>query len=108
MVNVYARFYTLVYFDTTYISLLCITSQNTQNALNITALMFSYLMFVTNIVLPILILKYARQAIMHRMEKRSVNKIAFMPAFFFARRLVKAFLLMIPPYSDLDFLAYIF
>lgn len=97
----------LIYFDTSYISLLCITTHNTQNALSITALVFSYIVFVTNIVLPVLILKYAMQATMHRMEKHSVKKIAFMPAFYFARRLIKAFLLMIPD-SDFVFLSYMF
>lgn len=54
--NVYIRYYMLVYFDTTFFSIMKIFEGNNSTPARKTALLFSYVVFVINIVLPVVLI----------------------------------------------------
>lgn len=105
--NVYIRYYMLVYFDTTFFSIMKIFEGNNSTPARKTALLFSYVVFVINIVLPVVLIstiyrrfdilkiKDAKQSfntLLLRLDKNSKIRI-IVPAYFFIRRCLTACLL---------------
>ena len=120
--NAYIRYYMLVYFDTTFFSVMKIMDQNNETSARKAALLISYIVFVINIVLPvfliahlnrrfdILAMKEAKQAfntLVLKIDKASRWRI-MNPAYFFARRLLTAMLLTLPIDNTFIFLQYVF
>jgi len=121
--NVYIRFYMLVYFDTTFFSVMKILEKKENDTvLRKAALLVSYIIFVVNIVLPvfliahinrkfeILAMKEAKQSfntLLLKIDKASRWRI-INPAYFFARRLLTAMLLTLPIDNTFIFLQYVF
>lgn len=105
--NVYIRFYMLIYFDTTFFAIMKIFEGNNTSSARKTALLFSYVMFVINIVLPVILvttiyrrfdilkIKDAKQSfntLLLRIDKNSKVRVV-VPAYFFVRRCLTACLL---------------
>lgn len=120
--NAYIRYYMLVYFDTTFFSVMKIMDPNNDTTARKAALMLSYALFVINIVLPvfliahinrrfdILAMKEAKQSfnsLLLKIDKASRWRI-MNPAYFFARRLLTAMLLTLPIENTFIFLQYVF
>jgi len=120
--NAYIRYYMLVYFDTTFFSVMKIMDQNNETSARKAALLISYIVFVINIVLPvfliahlnrrfdILAMKEAKQSfntLVLKIDKASRWRI-MNPAYFFARRLLTAMLLTLPIDNTFIFLQYVF
>lgn len=121
--NVYIRYYMLVYFDTTFFSVMKIMEKKENDTVaRKAALLLSYVLFVVNIVLPvfliahinrrfdILAMKEAKQSfnsLLLKIDKASRWRI-INPAYFFARRLLTAMLLTLPIDNTFIFLQYVF
>ena len=120
--NAYIRFYMLVYFDTTFFSVMKIMDPNNDTVARKAALLLSYILFVLNIVLPvfliahinrrfdILAMKEAKQSfntLLLKIDKASRWRI-MNPAYFFGRRLLTAMLLTLPIDNTFIFLQYVF
>ena len=120
--NAYIRYYMLVYFDTTFFSVMKIMDPNNDTVARKAALLLSYVLFVVNIVLPvfliahinrrfdILAMKEAKQSfnsLLLKIDKASRWRI-MNPAYFFARRLLTAMLLTLPIENTFIFLQYVF
>lgn len=120
--NAYIRYYMLVYFDTTFFSVMKIMDPDNDTVLRKAALFLSYVLFVVNIVLPvfliahinrrfdILAMKEAKQSfnsLLLKIDKASRWRI-MNPAYFFARRLLTALLLTLPIDNTFIFLQYVF
>jgi len=120
--NAYIRYYMIVYFDTTFFSVMKIMDPNNDTVLRKAALLLSYVLFVVNIVLPvfliahinrrfdILAMKEAKQSfnsLLLKIDKASRWRI-MNPAYFFARRLLTALLLTLPIDNTFIFLQYVF
>jgi len=121
--NAYIRYYMLVYFDTTFFSVMKIMEKRENDtAARKAALLLSYVLFVVNIVLPcflnahihrrfdILAMKEAKQsfnALLLKIDKASRWRI-MNPAYFFSRRLLTAMLLTLPINNTFIFLQYVF
>lgn len=120
--NAYIRYYMLVYFDTTFFSVMKIMDPNNDTTARKAALLLSYVLFVVNIVLPvfliahinrrfdILAMKEAKQSfnsLLLKIDKASRWRI-MNPAYFFARRLLTAMLLTLPIENTFIFLQYVF
>jgi len=120
--NVYIRYYMLVYFDTTFFSIMKIFEGNNSTPARKTALLFSYVVFVINIVLPVVLIstifrrfdilkiKDAKQSfntLLLRLDKNSKIRI-IVPAYFFIRRCLTACLLTLQIDNTFIFLQYVF
>ena len=120
--NAYIRYYMLVYFDTTFFSVMKIMDPDNDTVARKAALLLSYVLFVVNIVLPvfliahinrrfdILAMKEAKQSfnsLLLKIDKASRWRI-MNPAYFFARRLLTAMLLTLPIENTFIFLQYVF
>jgi hypothetical protein len=121
--NAYIRYYMLVYFDTTFFSVMKIMEKRENDTVaRKAALLLSYVLFVVNIVLPvfliahinrrfdILAMKEAKQtfnSLLLKIDKASRWRI-MNPAYFFARRLLTAMLLTLPIDNTFIFLQYVF
>ena len=120
--NAYIRYYMLVYFDTTFFSVMKILEGNNQTTARKAALLFSYVMFVINIVLPVILIttiyrrfdilkiKEAKQSfntLLLRIDKNSKIRVV-VPAYFFTRRCLTACLLTLPIDNTFIFLQYVF
>jgi len=120
--NAYIRFYMLVYFDTTFFSVMKIMDEKNETVARKAALLLSYILFVVNIVLPvfliahinrrfdILAMKEAKQSfnsLLLKIDKASRWRI-MNPAYFFGRRLLTAMLLTLPIENTFIFLQYVF
>jgi hypothetical protein len=120
--NVYIRYYMLVYFDITFFSVMKIfEGENETNARKFN-LLLSYVLFVVNIVLPVILIttiyrrfdilkiKEAKQSfntLLLRLDKASKVRIV-VPAYFFFRRCMTACLLTLPIDNTFIFLQYVF
>jgi hypothetical protein len=120
--NAYIRYYMLVYFDTTFFSIMKIMDKNNDTVARKSALLLSYILFVLNIILPvfliahinrrfdILAMKEAKQSfntLLLKIDKASRWRI-MNPAYFFGRRLLTAMLLTLPIDNTFIFLQYVF
>ena len=120
--NAYIRYYMLVYFDTTFFSVMKIMDPNNDTVARKAALLLSYVLLTVNIVLPvfliahinrrfdILAMKEAKQSfnsLLLKIDKASRWRI-MNPAYFFARRLLTAMLLTLPIENTFIFLQYVF
>jgi len=120
--NVYIRYYMLVYFDTTFFSVMKIFEGNNSTTARKAALLFSYVLFVINIVLPVILvttiyrrfdilkIKEAKQSfntLLLRIDKNSKIRVV-VPAYFFTRRCLTACLLTLPIDNTFIFLQYVF
>jgi hypothetical protein len=120
--NVYIRFYMLIYFDTTFFAIMKIFEGNNATSARKTALLFSYVMFVINIVLPVILvtiiyrrfdilkIKDAKQSfntLLLRIDKNSKVRVV-VPAYFFVRRCLTACLLTLQIDNTFIFLQYVF
>ena len=120
--NAYIRYYMLVYFDTTFFSVMKIMDENNDTVARKAALMLSYVLFIVNLVLPvflilhinrkfdILAMKEAKQGfntLLLKIDKASRWRI-MNPAYFFARRMLTAMLLTLPIENTFIFLQYVF
>lgn len=112
----------LVYFDTTFFAVMKIFEGNNVTAARKTALLFSYVLFVINIVLPVILIttiyrrfdilkiKDAKQSfntLLLRIDKNSKVRVV-VPAYFFLRRCLTACLLTLPIDNTFIFLQYVF
>lgn len=108
--NVYIRWYMIVYFDLTFFSVMKIFEGNNKTSGRKTALLFSYVIFVINIVAPVILvtliyrrfdilkIKEAKQGfntLLLRIDKAAKVRVA-VPAYFFLRRCLTACLLTLP------------
>ena len=120
--NAYIRYYLLVYFDTTFFSVMKIMEEDNETVARKAALLASYVIFVINIVLPVFLIahinrrfdilgmKEAKQgfnSLLLKIDKASRWRI-MNPAYFFARRLLTAMLLTLPIDNTFIFLQYVF
>ena len=120
--NAYIRLYLLVYFDTTFFAVLKIFEGNNSTTNRKIALLFSYIVFVVNIVTPVILItlifrrfellkqKTAKQSfntLLLRIDKSSKVRV-IVPAYFFLRRCLTACLLTLPINSTFIFLQYVF
>jgi len=120
--NAYIRYYMLVYFDLTFFSVMKIFEGNNETAARKTMLLLSYIIFVLNIVLPVVLIttiyrrfdilkiKEAKQSfntLLLRIDKASKVRVG-VPAYFFVRRLLTACLLTLPIDNTFIFLQYVF
>jgi len=120
--NVYIRYYMLVYFDTTFFAVMKIIEGNNRTNARKTALLFAYIIFVINIVAPVILItlvyrrfdilkiKEAKQSfntLLLRIDKASKVRVA-VPAYFFLRRCLTACLLTLPIDNTFIFLQYVF
>ena len=112
----------LVYFDTTFFAVMKILEGNNTSTPRKTALLFSYVVFVINIVVPVILvttiyrrfdilkIKEAKKSfntLLLRIDKNSKVRVV-VPAYFFARRCMTAVLLTMPIDHTLIFLQYVF
>ena len=115
--NAYLRYYQLIYFGSTFFSVMKIIEGNNTTTPRKAALLLSYVLFVVNIILPcflitliyrrfeILKIKEAKQSfntLITHIDKASRYRVAN-PAYFFFRRLVTAILLTLPIDNTLIF-----
>jgi hypothetical protein len=120
--NIYIRYYMLVYFDTTFFAVMKIFEGNNRTAARKVALLASYVVFVINIVLPVILvttiyrrfdilkIKEAKQSfntLLLRIDKNSKVRVV-VPAYFFLRRCLTACLLTLPINNTFIFLQYVF
>jgi len=120
--NVYIRFYMLIYFDSTFFSVMKIVEGNNSTTARKLALLLSYVLFVVSIVLPVFLitlilrrfdilkLKEAKQsfnALLLKIDKGSKWRV-MNPAYFFGRRLLTGMLLTLPIDNTFIFLQYVF
>jgi hypothetical protein len=120
--NVYIRYYMLVYFDVTFFSVMKIIEGNNKTNARKTLLLLSYILFVVNIVAPVILItliyrrfdilkiKEAKQSfntLLLRLDKASKVRVA-VPAYFFLRRCLTACLLTLPIDNTFIFLQYVF
>lgn len=120
--NVYIRYYTLIYFDATFFSVMKIMEGNNSTTFRKLALLLSYVLFVVSIVLPVFLiamiikrfeilkLKEAKQSfntLLLKIDKASKWRV-MNPAYFFGRRLLTACLLTLPIDNTFIFLQYVF
>lgn len=120
--NVYIRWYMIVYFDMTFFAVMKIFEGNNVSSARKTALLFSYVIFVINIVMPVILIttiyrrfdilkiKDAKQSfntLLLRIDKASKVRVS-VPAFFFLRRCLTACLLTLPIDNTFIFLQYVF
>lgn len=120
--NVYIRYYMLVYFDMTFFAVMKIFEGENESNARKTALLFSYVVFVINIVMPVILIttiyrrfdilkiKEAKQSfntLLLRLDKASKIRIV-VPAYFFVRRCLTACLLTLPIDNTFIFLQYVF
>ncbi len=116
--NVYIRFYMLIYFDTTFFAVMKIFEGNNSTTNRKVALLFSYVVFVINIVLPVVLvvliyrrfdilkIKTAKQSfntLLLRIDKNSKTRVV-VPAYFFLRRCLTACLLTMSIENTIIFL----
>lgn len=112
----------LIYFGSTFFSVMKIFEGNNSSTARKAALLLSYVLFVVNIVLPcflitliyrrfqILAIKEAKQsfnALLTHIDKASRYRVGN-PAYFFVRRLITAVLLTLPINNTMIFLQYVF
>jgi len=120
--NVYIRYYMLVYFDMTFFAVMKIFEGKNESNARKTALLFAYVVFVINIVMPVILIttiyrrfdilkiKEAKQSfntLLLRLDKASKVRIV-VPAYFFLRRCLTACLLTLPIDNTFIFLQYVF
>lgn len=120
--NVYIRFYMLIYFDMTFYAVMKIFEGKNETSARKSALLFSYVIFVVNIVLPVVLIttiyrrfdilkiKEAKQSfntLLLRIDKQSKVRVV-VPAYFFLRRCLTACLLTLPIDNTFIFLQYVF
>ena len=120
--NAYIRFYMLVYFDTTFFSVMKIMDEDNTTVWRKAALMLSYVLFIVNIVLPVFLIAHINRRfdiLSMKEAKKSFNSLLLKidkasrwrimnPAYFFARRLLTAMLLTLPIDNTFIFLQYVF
>jgi len=112
----------LIYFDSTFFGVMKILEGNNTTTARKLALVLSYVLFVVNIVLPVLLItiifrrfeilkiKEAKQSfntLLLHIDKASKVRVAN-PAFFFFRRLMTAILMTLPIKNTFIFLQYVF
>jgi len=112
----------LVYFDMTFFAVMKIFEGNNETSARKTALLFSYVIFVINIVVPVVLIttiyrrfdilkiKDAKQSfntLLLRIDKASKIRVT-VPAYFFLRRCLTACLLTLPIENTFIFLQYVF
>lgn len=116
--NLYIRYYMLIYFDSTFFSVMKILEGNNTTTTRKLALVLSYVLFVINIVMPVFLITiiYRRFEILKIKEaKQSFNSLLLQidkaskvrvvnPAYFFFRRLITAVLLTLPIQNTFIFL----
>jgi len=112
----------LIYFDSTFFGVMKILEGNNTTTARKLALVLSYVLFVVNIVLPVLLItiifrrfeilkiKEAKQSfntLLLQIDKASKVRVAN-PAYFFFRRLLTAILMTLPIKNTFIFLQYVF
>jgi len=120
--NAYIRYYMMIYFDSTFFSVMKITEGNNSTTPRKMALLLSYVLLFVNIWAPfflvaaifrrfeILKIKEAKQSfntMITQIDKASRARIGN-PAYFFFRRLFTAILLTLPIDNTFIFLQYVF
>lgn len=121
--NIYIRAYMMCYFGSTFFSLMKIMNKVNEESSNEKALLLaSYVIFIINIIIPILLTwmifrrfeilkvkeaKAAFNTLLLKLDKASKYRI-INPTYFFARRLLTAILLTLPIDNTFIFLQYVF
>lgn len=120
--NAYIRLYMIVYFDTTFFGVMKIFEGNNSSTSRKVALLFSYIIFIVNIVTPFILVtlifrrfellkqKTAKQAfntLLLRIDKAQKIRV-IVPMYFFLRRCLTACLLTLPINNTFIFLQYVF
>lgn len=120
--NVYIRAYMLCYFGATFFSLMKIMDGENDNANRKFLLLASYVIFIINVIIPILLtwmifrrfeilkVKEAKQpfnTLLLKLDKASKYRI-INPSYFFGRRMLTAILLTLPIDNTFIFLQYVF